>query len=159
MLALVSDSCMSHQWSSIFIFNAGGICGSCSTSVAVTAVVSCAVSFIIGALVGAVVHYCAAKKKCQKFYSLTIALKQQKQQPAPLYEDIVAQKGTVDPSHIELRENIAYGPVQKWLNFISRYIQGCRRGGGGGGGGSFWDSCTLSACYAVHDIVFCRNVQ
>jgi len=60
------------------------------------------------------VHYCAVRKKsnCQKFYSLTIAHKQQKQQPAPVYEDIVAQKGTVDPTHIELRENIAYGPVQ-----------------------------------------------
>ena len=93
---------------------AGSTSGSCSTSVAVTAVVSCAVSLIIGALVGAVVHYCAVRKisKCHKFYSLTIARKQQKQQPAPVYEDIVAQEGTVDPTHIELRENIAYGPVQ-----------------------------------------------
>ena len=32
------------------------------------------------------------------------------------YEDIVAQKGTIDPTHIELMENIAYGPVQNWLN-------------------------------------------
>ena len=97
---------------SIHSANAGSISGSCSTSNAITAVVSCAVSFIIGAVIGAVVHYCAVRKKCQKFYSLTIARKQQKQQPAPLYEDIVAQKGTVDPTHIELRENIAYGPVQ-----------------------------------------------
>ena len=94
--------------------NAGSFCGSCSTSVAVTAVISCSVSLIIAALVGAVVHYCTVRKKskCHKFYSLTIARKQQKQQPAPVYEDIVAQKGTVDPTHIELRENIAYGPVQ-----------------------------------------------
>ena len=94
--------------------NEGSFCGSSSTGVAVTAVVSCAVSLIIGALVGAVVHYCAVRKisKCHKFYSLTIARKQQKQQPAPVYEDIVAQEGTVDPTHIELRENIAYGPVQ-----------------------------------------------
>jgi len=94
--------------------NAGSTSGSCSTSVAVTAVVSCAVSFIIAALVGAVVNYCAVRKKsnCQKFYSLSLARKQQKQQPAPVYEDIVAQKGTVDLTHIELRENIAYGPVQ-----------------------------------------------
>ena len=93
------------------VFLLGSISGSCSTSVAVTAVVSCAVSLIIGALVGAVVHYCAVRKKskCHKLYSLTIS---QKQQPAPVYEDIVAQKGTVDPTHIELRENIAYGPVQ-----------------------------------------------
>ena len=76
--------------------------------------VSCAVSLIVGALVGAVVHYCAVrrKSKCHKFYSLTIARKQQKQQPAPVYEDIVAHKRTGDPTHIELRENIAYGPVQ-----------------------------------------------
>ena len=101
--------------------NAGSTSGSCSTSVAVTAVVSCAVSLIIGALVGAVVHYCAVRKKskCHKFYSLTLAHKQQKQQPAPVYEDIVAQKGTVDTTHIELRENIAYGPVQNWLNLYA----------------------------------------
>jgi len=94
--------------------NAGSTFDSCPTSVAITAVISCAVSFIIAALVGAVVHYCAVRKKskCHKFYSLTIAHKQQKQQPAPMYEDIVAPKGTVDPTHIELRENIAYGPVQ-----------------------------------------------
>ena len=44
---------------------------SCSTNVAITAVVSCAVSFITGALVGAVVHYCTVRKKCdcQKLYS------------------------------------------------------------------------------------------
>ena len=87
---------------------------SCSTSVAITAVVSCAVSFIIAALVGAVVHYCTVRKKCdcQKFYSLTIARKQQQQQqqqqPAPLYDDIVGQS-----QNIELKENVAYGPVQQ----------------------------------------------
>ena len=90
----------------------GSICGSCSTSVAISVIVSSVVSLIAGAVIGAVMHYCAVKKKCQKFYSLTIARKQQKQQPAPLYEDIVAQKRTVEPSHIELRENIAYGPLQ-----------------------------------------------
>ena len=81
-----------------------------STSIAVTAVVSCAVSFIIAALVGAVVHYCTVRKKCdcQKFYSLTIARKKQKQQLAPVYDDIVGQS-----QNIELKENVAYGPVQQ----------------------------------------------
>ena len=87
-----------------------------STSNVNTAVVSCAVSFIIAALVGAVVHYCTVRKKCdcQKFYSLTIAHKQQQQQqqqqqqPAPVYEDIVGQS-----QNIELIENVAYGPVQQ----------------------------------------------
>ena len=68
-------------------------------------------SFIIAALVGAVVHYCTVRKKCdcQKFYSLTIARKQQKQQqPVPVYEDIVGQSQS-----IELKENVAYGPVQQ----------------------------------------------
>ena len=53
--------------------------------------------------IGVVVHYCAVRKKskCQKFYSLSLARKQQKQQPAPVYEDIVAQKGTVDPTEGE----------------------------------------------------------
>ena len=83
----------------------------CSTSVAITAVVSCAASFIIGALVGAVVHYCTVRKKCdcQKCYSLTIAHnKQQQQQPAPVYEDVIGQS-----HNIELKENVAYGPVQQ----------------------------------------------
>ena len=67
-------------------------------------------SFIIAALVGAVVHYCTVRRKCdcQKFYSLTIARKQQQQQPAPVYEDIVGQS-----QNIELKENVAYGPVQQ----------------------------------------------
>ena len=94
--------------------NAPSVPSSCSTSNAITAVASCVVSLITGALVGALVHYCAVRKKskCHKFYSLTITRKQQKQQPAPVYDDIVAQKGTVDSTHIELRENIAYVPVQ-----------------------------------------------
>ena len=82
---------------------------SCSTSNVITAVVSCAVSFIIAALVGAVVHYCTVRKKCdcQKFYSLTIACKQQQQQPAPVYDDVGQSQ------NIELKENVAYGPVQQ----------------------------------------------
>ena len=87
------------------------ICTSCYTSVAITAVVSCAVSFILGGLVGAVVHYCTVRKKsnCQKCYSLTVARnKQQQQQPVPVYEDIVGQS-----QNIELKENVAYGPVQQ----------------------------------------------
>ena len=83
--------------------------GSCSTNVAIATVISCAVSFIIATLVGAVVHYCTVRKKCdcQKFYSLTLAHKQQQQQPAPVY-DIVGQS-----QNIELKENVAYGPVQQ----------------------------------------------
>ena len=85
--------------------------GSYSTNVAITAVVSCAVSFIIAALVGAMVHYCTVRKKCdcQKSRHVTTARKkQQQQQPAPLYADIVGQS-----QNIELKENVAYGPVQQ----------------------------------------------
>jgi len=83
---------------------------SCSTNTAIAVVVSCAVSFIIATLIGAVVHYCTVKKKCdcQKFYSLTIARKQQQQQSAPMYDDIVGQS-----QNIELKENVAYGPVHQ----------------------------------------------
>ena len=86
------------------------ICTSCSTSVVITAVVSCAVSFITGALVGAVVYYCTVRKKsnCQKCYSLAIVHKQQQQQPAPVYEDVMGQS-----QNIELKENVAYDPVQQ----------------------------------------------
>ena len=87
--------------------------GSCFTSNIITAVISCAVAFVTGALVGAVVLYCTVRKKsnCQKCYSLTIAHKQQQQQqpvPVPVYEDIVGQS-----QNIELKENVAYGPVQQ----------------------------------------------
>ena len=99
-----------HYFTAGSTHEAGNISALCSTSVAITASVSCAVSFIIGALVGAVVHYCTVRKKCdcQKFYSLTMARKQQQQQPAPVYEDIIGQS-----QNIELKENVAYGPVQQ----------------------------------------------
>ena len=43
------------------------------------------------------VHYCTVKKcDCQKFYSLTIARKQQQQQPAPVYDDIVGQSQNIE---------------------------------------------------------------
>jgi len=68
------------------------------------------VSFIIGAPVGAVVYYCTVRKKsnCQKCYSLAMARKQQQQQPAPVYEDLIDQF-----QNIELKENVTYGPVQQ----------------------------------------------
>ena len=85
------------------------IAGTCSTSNAITAVVSCAVQFIITTVIGVVVHYTVVRKKskCQKFYSLIAARKQHKQQPAPVYKDVVGQS-----QRIEMKENHAYGPVQ-----------------------------------------------
>ena len=85
--------------------------GSDSTINIVTAVTSCAVSFIIGALVGAVVHYCTVRKKskCHKIYSMTLSHKEKKQQPAPVYEDVIPSQS------IKLKENVAYGPVQQQL--------------------------------------------
>ena len=82
--------------------------GSDSTINIITAIVSCAVSFILGALVGVVVHYCTVRKKsnCQKIYAMAKSNKQQKQQPAPVYEDVI-----VPSQNIELKENVAYGPV------------------------------------------------
>ena len=78
---------------------------SCSTSNVITAVVSCVVSFIIGALVGAVAHYCTVRKKSN---SHSISHKEKKQQPVPVYEDVIS------PSHNnKLKENAAYGPVQQ----------------------------------------------
>ena len=85
------------------------ISGTCSTSNAITAVVSCAVSFIIATVIGVVVHYAVVRKKsnCQKLYPLIAARKQHKHQPAPVYEDVVGQS-----QRIEMKENVAYGPVQ-----------------------------------------------
>ena len=79
---------------------------SCSTSVAIAAVVSCAVSFILGALVGAVMYYCTVRKKCD--VQKAIAHKQKNQQPAPVYEEVIGQS-----QNIKLKENVAYGPVQQ----------------------------------------------
>ena len=81
----------------------------CSTSNAITAVVSCAVSFIITTVIGDVVHYSVVRKKSkfQKLHSLIASHKQHKQQPVPVYKDVVGQ------SHrIEMKENVADGPVQ-----------------------------------------------
>jgi len=71
------------------------ISSTCSTSNAITAVVSCAVSFIITTVIGVVVHYAVVRKKskCQK--------------PAPVYDDVVVQS-----QRIEMKENVAYDPVQ-----------------------------------------------
>ena len=82
--------------------------GSDSTINIITAVVSCVVSFILGALVGAVVYYCTLRKKskCHNIYSMAISHKQQQQQPAPVYEDVI-----VPSQSIKLKENVAYGPV------------------------------------------------
>ena len=113
-IATIFNLCMSYtlpiQFTPLLLLLVDVIKCSCSTSNVITAVVSCAVSFIIAALVGAVVHYCTVRKKCdcQKFYSLKVARKQQKQQPAPVYDDIVGQS-----QNIELKENVAYGPVQQ----------------------------------------------
>ena len=55
------------------------------------------------------IHYrstgrcCGALLCCEEEIQLSEVLrKQQKQQPAPLYEDIIAQKRTIEPTHIEL---------------------------------------------------------
>ena len=82
--------------------------GSCSNNNIITAVVSSTVSFIIGTLVGAVVYYCAVRKKskCHKIYSTAISHKQKKQQPSPVCADFASQS-----QNIELKENVAYGPV------------------------------------------------
>ena len=72
---------------------------SCSTSNVITAVVSCAVSLILGALFGALAHYYTVRKK-SKCHS--ISHKEKKQQPVPVYEDVIS------PSHnITLKENVA----------------------------------------------------
>ena len=84
---------------------------SCSTSIAISVVVSCTISFIVAALVGAVVHCCAVRKKSksQKLYSGRLARKQhQKQQSVPVYDEIVGQS-----NNIELKENVANGPVKQ----------------------------------------------
>ena len=85
-------------WHHFLAGSSSKICTSCFTSITITAIVSYAVSFILGALV----VLCTVRKKsnCQKFYSLTIARKQQQQQLAPVYEDVVGQS-----QNIELKKN------------------------------------------------------
>jgi len=61
--------------------------------VGITAGVTGITTFVIGVLTGALVYHCISKKKSKS-----------KQQTAPDYERT---------DKIELRENMAYGPVQK----------------------------------------------
>ena len=70
----------------------------------ITAVVSCIVSFITGALVGVVVYYCTLRKKSNS-HKIYLPKKGQQQ---PVYADIVGQS-----QNIEVKENVAYGPVQQ----------------------------------------------
>ena len=77
---------------------------SVGATVAISVVLSSLVSFSVGALLAALMTYCCCvrgrkKSSGQPHHSLSEA-----PQPAPLYDEVVADK-------LEVKENIAYGPV------------------------------------------------
>ena len=65
------------------------------------------VAFIVGVLVGVLLFYCIRKAQSRCFKPETSS--NQQQQVGPEYEDIQA----IGREKIELRENKAYGPVQR----------------------------------------------
>ena len=65
------------------------------------------VAFIVGVLTGVLLFYCISKAQSRCFKPETSS--NQQQQVGPEYEDIQA----ISREKIELRENKAYGPVQR----------------------------------------------
>ena len=70
--------------------------------ISITAVVTFAVAFTLGNITGALILYCVCGVRRKGSYSTN----QEPQTPAPEYEQV-----SLEPRKIELRENVAYGPM------------------------------------------------
>ena len=70
--------------------------------ISITAVVTFAVAFTLGNITGALILYCVCGVRRKDSYSTN----QEPQTPAPEYEQV-----SLEPRKIELRENVAYGPM------------------------------------------------
>ena len=66
------------------------------------------IALIIGFLAGVLLFYCISKQRSQS--PKTESFSQQQQQAGPVYEQVLATSGE---GNMELRENVAYGPVQR----------------------------------------------
>ena len=72
------------------------------------AAVTGTIALVIGILVGVLLFYCINKLRSQSPNPESFL--QQQQQAGPLYEQVLATSGE---GELELRENVAYGPVQR----------------------------------------------
>ena len=78
---------------------------SVGAAVAISVVLSSLVSFSAGALLATLLTYCCCVRR-EKSSGQLHPSPSEGPQPAPLYNEVVAGK-------LELKENVAYGPVDK----------------------------------------------
>ena len=69
----------------------------------ITVVVTFVVAFTLGNITGALILYCII---CTVRRKSSYSINQEPQPPAPEYEQV-----SLEPRKIELRENVAYGPI------------------------------------------------
>ena len=74
----------------------------------VIAAVTGTIALVIGFLVGVLLFYCISKLRSQS--PNPESFPQQQQQAGPVYEQVLATSGEEE---MELRKNVAYGPVQR----------------------------------------------
>ena len=84
-----------------------------SAAVAIKAVVFLLVAFIIGALCGALLAVCISRWNKKRFSSKPTPNTQEQQQTVAVYEEM----DTLQSQKIELKENLAYGPVKQDQKF------------------------------------------
>ena len=70
--------------------------------ISIAVVVTFVVAFTLGNITGALILYCVCGVRRKGSYSIN----QEPQPPAPEYEQV-----SLEPRKIELRENVAYGPM------------------------------------------------
>ena len=79
---------------------------SVGAAVAISVVLSSLVSFSVGALLAALLTYCCCVRGRKKSSWQPHLTSLEDTQAAPVYDEVVASK-------LELKENVAYGPVEK----------------------------------------------
>ena len=85
---------------------------STSAAVAITAVVFLLVAFIAGTVCGALVNVCISRWNKKRRSSKPAPNTQEQQQASVVYEEVDTQS-----KKIELKENVAYGPVKQEQKF------------------------------------------
>ena len=85
---------------------------STAATAAITAVVCLLVAFITGALCGALITVCISRWNKKGRSSKPAPSTQEQQQAAVVYEEVDTQN-----KKIELKENVAYGPVKQDQKF------------------------------------------
>ena len=75
---------------------------SSGTVISIAVVATFVVAFTLGNINGALILYCTCTVRRKSSYSTN----QEPQPPAPEYEQV-----SLEPRKIELRENVAYGPM------------------------------------------------